>query len=468
MELFLAAGKSSPESGEPDPCRDVALAEANYDDMYDICHLSRFTLPVQEKLKQFKTPEYTPGTQNLFEVYFRSNSRALDFQKKRNNLGYITAFFGVILILLSIINALKLIENILLVYTEIALFAIVVIGFLIGRFFDYHGKWLLERHKAERCRFLKFQEFICPHRDLFNRNLEQIQQIKDETGIIEWIVAQDIRPDKKCTSLTLEGINRTEAKEYLRYYFCRRLFLQMSFYWNRYQKFKNNRCKWVKFIPLVLFFLGLIFGAVNIFFELLTFGVSYDVGFNLRYSFALVLALGTIPIVSSAIHVLIYLNQFHNQTTNYLVHFIGLYGCIHDELLGMPGTNSNDLVKNELEKLRGTWKCIRSQIAALEKTIKRCFGVYHEEQLSDESPAEQFLAQFERSCRIHPPVTAESGGMSVPDREIGTDPDIVGMALDKFEKDPERLVRILFQCEDLMQREHQQWIELMKEANWVG
>jgi hypothetical protein len=58
--------------------------------------------------------------------------------------------------------------------------------------------------------------------------------------------------------------------------------------------------------------------------------------------------------------------------------------------------------------------------------------------------------------------------MSVPDREIGTDPDIVGMALDKFEKDPERLVRILFQCEDLMQREHQQWIELMKEANWVG
>lgn len=209
--------------------------------------------------------------QKLTPTYLNNDRSAMKKQYYHTtitNLFIAAGTIAVIAITLQLINKsldLRPIFNLPSMAVEIivTLFALVaVISGIISRF---HRQWLLDRHKAERIRFLKFRFLLRPslwnndetslidtRRDL-DTALKEIERIKYRD--IEHWLTESIIPEPLQT-IRYHGENE-KVRAFVNYYRKKRIEYQINYYYKKIKNLGDLNDKTIK-IPVILFFLGVV------------------------------------------------------------------------------------------------------------------------------------------------------------------------------------------------------------------
>ena len=98
----------------------------------------------------------------LFRRYQKSDKAALRHQKHHKRLTIIAVVCGAIAVLFAIIQLSGFFLFPWPMWVEVLAALITFVAVVLGIEQARHPRWLLERHKAERCRFLKFRALIDP------------------------------------------------------------------------------------------------------------------------------------------------------------------------------------------------------------------------------------------------------------------------------------------------------------------
>jgi len=151
---------------------------------------------------------------------------------------------------LAIIQVSKIIHSEIILWGEMLVVILALFFWIIERIKKYHELWLIERHKAERCRFLKFKQILDPDPyEIFSKNIAKISSITSNKEIKEWIIKEGLPINDH--SYNIPG-RENDLCERIKYYFCVRLLYQKSFYDDRRQKNKRKD-ELIKFFEPAMF-----------------------------------------------------------------------------------------------------------------------------------------------------------------------------------------------------------------------
>ena len=98
----------------------------------------------------------------LFRRYQKSDTAACRHQKHHKRLTIIAAVCGTIAVLFAIVQLSGFFLFPWPMWAEVLAALIAFAAVILGLEQSRHPRWLLERHKAERCRLLKFRALIDP------------------------------------------------------------------------------------------------------------------------------------------------------------------------------------------------------------------------------------------------------------------------------------------------------------------
>jgi hypothetical protein len=126
-----------------------------------------------------------------------------------------------------------------IIYIELCVILGSILFLVIDKILGYHHSWLIERHKAERYRFLKYRQIIDPLPLVeFEKQKNEIDNIKTINDIGKWIHHNGLPIDDYSFN---PPKNRTEFCSLLSYYTKVRLPYQINFYRSRNDKNKKRK-----------------------------------------------------------------------------------------------------------------------------------------------------------------------------------------------------------------------------------
>lgn len=424
-------------------------AEENYDDMLDgnPGNIQKFSPIIQKKLKKYRN---TTMDKNLYTIYLEANKKAICYQECRKGITTLFLFTTACGVILAICQEFfgSLIKGIIgfnpLLFGEI-FFVIVAIMLLIFHKFilNYNSLWLVERHKAERCRFLKYKDLLWPDKeyDEFDEDLNKIDSISimNMNEINRWILCEGVCPNRGIEEIfDMQDKNETVSNDYkdiIKYYICRRLLLQISYYKKKYEDNKKPKKFFVKYLLTITTLLALIFAIMHIIISLLGMNIINEFEGGIRIAVTTLFVIAILPVLSSTLQTFINARQFQNLANNYLKYFSLLSRYLINDLANQKNDKSiEDFLNDEYlerKKRKYPWK----------KT----------EFLSNKKEQYGFLISMLKSCN------QESTESEITLEKI----------LRSTEENPMKAFRILFECEDAMEQEHQFWYSFMGEAEWT-
>jgi len=215
-------------------------------------------------------PGFEQPKQDLLMAYLAADAEARWRFRQHKIAVVLSAVFGTAAVIAAIIE-LAIGENPYPRYVEVfcAALAAVAVGLGIGSHFM--KKWLLERHRAERCRFAKYRVLVqlaaagdepaavgaCLKE--FECLIRQIHALDDED--LEEFMEEDPIPDDP-PEVHGGGKVQHKLQELVEHYVKQRLQAQAKYFFTQSRK-KGAVDAWVKLIPPFLFFFSIVFALVH-------------------------------------------------------------------------------------------------------------------------------------------------------------------------------------------------------------
>lgn len=302
------------------------------------------------------------------DPYWQANNEAMRLQEKHQSITSRALWAATFTVMLAIVQLplhphLSETGQILLALLEGSTAAYALFYVLRGIRSAVQKKWLLERHKAERFRFVKYRSLLKlitqtkgdAELSHWRRDaLEQAKTIKrtKEEALAQWI--SEFRRVPKDEQSLESVVSDDDAAAIIDYVKERRVDRQASYFFRKSNRtFKND---WItKFLPPGLFLLSL-FIAISHFgldiFDTAGNWVTKSQEFQLseRYGVLLITLAALLPMLASAIRTHRSANEYGRNTVRFSAMYLNL-------------KESSDLIPdlpNVTTKLRTLWRCEES------------------------------------------------------------------------------------------------------------
>lgn len=271
-------------------------------------------------------------------VYADADREANHCQGQHKNLTIVAVAAGTFAVIVAILQLTELRRSFAPMPILEGVTALIAIGAVVaGIWLKRQPGWFLARHKAERCRFLKFRFLIDPalwigthpqraeRIDKLPLEVDEIQQL-DLPGLRKWaeegMVPQAPKRGASCLAAPVD------LRELIDYYIKKRLCNQMNWFNKRAQQL-SHRDRLLKRLPPLLFF-GSVFAALVHFTynELVNLaGAPAQVsllGASIEVSLALILVAAILPVLGGGFHTLRSAYQFARNRSRYTAALEGL------------------------------------------------------------------------------------------------------------------------------------------------
>ena len=294
----------------------------------------------------------------LFRRYQKSDKAAIRHQKYHKRLTIIAAVCGAIAVLFAIIQLSGFFLFPWPMWVEVLAALITFVAVVLGIEQARHPRWLLERHKAERCRFLKFRALIDPalwtEGAGITPNWEQ--QLRDKVHEIKRLTrnalhgllmheVSDIPSGLSQCVIKEDGLNAL-----VNYFKEKRICEQMT-YFEKSSKKSERFNKFTRYAPPILFFLSIF--AVLGHFVIDIFSKPHHGMHTL--SILLIALAASFPVIGAGIRTLRSAHEFARLASLYRAKHNALKR-IHDTLDEIM--NEKIAIQNKTEQVLHTlWQC---------------------------------------------------------------------------------------------------------------
>jgi hypothetical protein len=244
----------------------------------------------------------------FFSIYKEADKKAERNQWHHNILTIFAAVFGTIAVLFAIVQLSGFFPTPWPMWVEVIAAIIALLAVLIGWAQARQKQWLLQRHKAERLRLLKFRLLIHPDlwsgdtgkkKDLevrLQKEAEKIQALTQES-LQKYVEEYEIfkEPEKMSDCV----IDDTSLKSLVNYYRDKRLKVQMQFFIDRAQRNKG-RDKYTRNLPPVCFFLSVLCVLAHFVID-----IFFNIHGNLHFlSILLIVLAASLPLLGAGVRTL--------------------------------------------------------------------------------------------------------------------------------------------------------------------
>jgi len=219
--------------------------------------LSKY-LPLSNALKKCR--------ETITPTFDLADKTALRHQKYHRALTNVAVVFGTIAVLLAILQLTGFVATHLPMWVEVLAAIMALCAVIVGLIQSRQTMWLLQRHKAERCRLLKFRFLIDPElwandiarvKSWENRLQLEVDEIKEliQKSLHEWIENREV-------SDVPSGIFQCEMKTdiqraLVQYYKDKRLDVQMNYFAKRANQY-HGIDRYLRNLPPILFLLSVL------------------------------------------------------------------------------------------------------------------------------------------------------------------------------------------------------------------
>ena len=295
----------------------------------------------------------------LFRRYQKSDKAAERHQNHHKLLTIIAAVCGTIAVLFAIVQLSGFFLFPWPMWVEVLAALITFVAVILGLEQARHPRWLLERHKAERCRFLKFRALIDPAlwTEGAGVNAPWEQHLQDKVHEIKRLTRKslhvllerhevfDIPPGLSQCVVTEEKL-----KTLVNYFREKRICEQMEYFEKRSKKSEKFN-KYTHYLPPGLFFLSIF--AVLGHFVIDIFSQSHH-GMHML-SILLIALAASFPVIGAGIRTLRSAHEFARLASLYRAKYNALKRISDalDEIM-----NEKTAVQNKTEQVLHTlWQC---------------------------------------------------------------------------------------------------------------
>jgi small basic protein len=359
----------------------------------------------------------------LIPVYEQANSAAIKFQKSHTfwiMVFILSSTIAVILALLQLYEPIRIGFGLYILAAEGMILGIGIFAIVNDmRFGKYHKKWIIERHRAERCRFLKFYDLLINDDAYFDQEIIIIKKITDFSPINLWIRDHGQNPD--IIKKFIDKNNASHIGDIFNYFMCRRLFVQMNYFLKRHHENREKKELWTKKLPLFL---------ISIAFSVAFFHIGWEIfqGLDLKGSsllsivgITLIFLAITLPIVVWTLNSFSTIFSYKANAGRYAGIYISVKDCLNKELFRNKGYETEEM---------------KEEITNNDHGKKRIIGDIN---VQTES---QYLKDLIIKFCVHPR-------------------DFSPTTLNLSSKD---IFQGLLCLEDQLEREHEEWIRLTTDA----
>jgi hypothetical protein len=260
-------------------------------------------------------------------LYRASDQAAKKHQRQHRLLTVIAAVCGTLAILFAILELSRLVVVEWLTELELGVVVIAVAAVVLGLLASRQSQWLLQRHKAERCRLLKFRFLIDPSlwSGAGTMSGQRVEQLRQEalglqaltTAEMHRWLEQDRVPEMPAETESAQLPESVRAA-LVDYYRTKRLNVQIDYFAEGIRR--NVRLDWpLRQLP-VLFFFGSV-GAVlaSFVYSLATSGEG-----PLRLGVLLVVLGAALPVLGSGIRTVRLASEFARNCSRFRAKFVVL------------------------------------------------------------------------------------------------------------------------------------------------
>lgn len=273
---------------------------------------------------------------SLVPIYNRANSDARQFQTAHKNcmkIFILTSTIAVILALFQLYDPISQEYWMFFIVAEaIALITVTTTILLDLKFRHYHMNWMIERHRAERCRFLKFFDMLLDDETYFTDELARIQQITEYGDLEDWIHERGQIQD--ITRSFLYNNRSSQLKDVLSYFLCRRVFVQMNYFMKRHLENRERKELWTKKLPILFVSIGIFLAFIHVAWEILERIALFDYSIFTYIGVLLLFLVIGLPIGVWMLNSFSLVFSYRAHAERYGGIYIALKDCLEKELLG--------------------------------------------------------------------------------------------------------------------------------------
>lgn len=271
-----------------------------------------------EELKKFPAIEETIRSINdrIRPVYNDTTARAKENKKHHRLTVYCFGLFSSLASVTLAISESGLYTGQWLTWFPFLCLGVAVMIVISGLVAGFHRKWLIERHKSERLRQLKFRQMIDPiPPDRLEQEIRTIAEINSIRIIEEWIFRNAIEPDDRSWTIPYPS---AAFSSFLEYYLRIRLSVQMNHCRRRSsQNLLTNNL--TRFIPPAFFFASIFIGMAYFLSSLFRggFDLKAEVYPGIQAGALLLFLFVLLPVIGAAIRTIRGANEYARNYLRY-------------------------------------------------------------------------------------------------------------------------------------------------------
>ena len=289
---------------------------------------------------------------NILEAYRKYDSSALLNQKYHRLLAVIASVCGTIAVLFAIMQLSGFFLTSWPMWVEIGAATIAFLAVMAGLIWSQQAKWLLNRHKAERYRMLKFLSIIHPDlwmnnigrwKDKFTHKIKEIEQMTPRL-LRDWAEGDRLSEMpllEKCV------FDETTIRALVDYYLDKRLEIQKTYFKSR--EMRNEKLDhYTRNLPYLLYFLS----VMAVFWQFIVdIFSSHSHGMH-SASVMLIILAASFPVLAAGIRTLRSTYEFARSAALFQAKYAALdrmFVTITDEIKQLP-INKETILTN-------LWQC---------------------------------------------------------------------------------------------------------------
>jgi hypothetical protein len=300
-----------------DPTTGKAFLDRNFDredDMYDPPDDMPSNPLVRRALLHWQT---------IAGPYWQANRQALHHQRQHRWIANFAAILGALAVILAIFQLAFLIP--ISAKLEVAAATLAAVAVVFGLSAGFMDKWLVERHRAERIRLLKFRSILelavmngsdaefQAWEERINREMNHIKhELPDRWS------EEDKLTDEPSWSGNV-SINEDDLRALVDYYRSQRLEVQTDYFFRQARK-NTERDSRTRYLPPLLFGLSILFVLGHFLLDSLAKqGAAHELASRI-----LILIAAILPVLAAAIRTYRDTGEFSRNTTRFWAKYIQL------------------------------------------------------------------------------------------------------------------------------------------------
>src|SRR5215208_3978926 len=255
-------------------------------------------------------------------AYHREDAAAKRYQSRYRRLVFIAALCGMLAVIFAIMQLSDLLSALPPYWVsggEVLAATVAVVAVIFGLWATFAKKWILEREKAERCRFLKFTFLINPdlwsgvppavRRQWLSARIDSLNSL-DEEDLKRWAEREEVMV-KDVPPKVPAGTNKEVLQELFGYYETKRLEFQSN-YFDHQARHRDLWEKLSRVAPVVFFFFSILFALGHFVHDLVAslLGQPHSQLEQDPFGVWLILLAACMPVVGAAVRTLRTAHEF--------------------------------------------------------------------------------------------------------------------------------------------------------------